>query len=226
MDSASLSPASEAAERIVVRPGGADDLSQTVEVHKLAFPSSFLTILGDRFLYELYLGFLHDESSIYLIAEEKGQQFGLIVGTTDPRDFFKRLLASHWVAFLCAGFTGLLRNPVRVGKRFLFALGYRGETPRGLDAATLLSSVGVAPACSGRGFGALLVERFCQEAASRGSPLVYLLTDSGGNDAANRFYVKCGFSLDSRVERQERRIMNRYVRPIAKSVAAKSASAR
>jgi ribosomal protein S18 acetylase RimI-like enzyme len=222
IQSATMSPASELAEKFIVRSGGLSDLSQTVEVHKLAFPCSFLTVLGDRFLYELYLGFLRDESSIYLVAEEKGQQLGLVVGTTEPRGFFKRLLVRSWSAFLCAGFTALLRNPVRVAQRFLFALVYRGETPPGLDGATLLSSIGVAPAYGGRGFGAVLVDRFCAEAASRGSRSVYLLTDSGGNDQVNHFYVKCGFSLDSHIERQERRLMNLYIRPIATSVAAKS----
>jgi ribosomal protein S18 acetylase RimI-like enzyme len=222
IESAALNLRSEPAEKIIVRPGGYSDLVQTVQVHKVAFPASFLTILGDRFLYELYLGFLRDESSIYLVAEEKGRQLGLVVGTTEPRGFFKRLLVRRWSAFLCAGFTALLRNPARVAKRFLFALVYRGETPPGLDGATLLSSIGVAPAYGGRGFGAVLVDRFCEEAASRGSRSVYLLTDSGGNDQVNHFYVKCGFSLDGHIERQERRLMNRYIRPIATSVAAKS----
>jgi ribosomal protein S18 acetylase RimI-like enzyme len=217
MESANLNSASQPAERIVVRTGGVNDLPQTVEVHKVAFPNSFLTVLGNRFLFELYRGFLQDESSIYLVAEEKGQQLGLVVGTTEPRGFFKRLLIRRWFVFLCAGFAGFLRNPVRVGQRFLFALVYRGETPPGLDGGALLSSIGVAPAWGGRGLGVLLVERFCQEATSRGSPSVYLLTDSGGNDAANRFYLKCGFSLESRVERQENRIMNRYIRSIIKS---------
>jgi ribosomal protein S18 acetylase RimI-like enzyme len=225
MESTKLKPASESTERVVVRPAGINDLPQTVEVHKAAFPNSFLTTLGDRFLYELYLGFLHDESSIYLLAKEKDRLLGLAVGTTKPHDFFKRLLVRRWFAFLSAGFDGLLKNPVRVGKRFLFALIYRGETPRQLDGATLLSSIGVLPACGGRGIGALLIKRFCDEAAHRGSPSVYLLTDSGENDAVNRFYLKCGFSLDGRIERQERRIMNRYFRPIANSAAAKSNSA-
>lgn len=225
MENVKLSLESKPAGQVIVRPGAIDDLPQTVEVHKAAFPNSFLTSVGDRFLHELYLGFLHDESSIYLVAEENGRLLGLAVGTTKPRDFFKRLLLRRWFAFLSAGFAGLLRNPVRVGKRFLFALIYRGETPPQLHGAALLSSIGVLPACGGRGIGALLVERFCQEAALRGSPSVYLLTDSGGNDAVNRFYLKCGFSLDGRVERQERRIMNRYFRPIANSAAAKSSSA-
>jgi ribosomal protein S18 acetylase RimI-like enzyme len=222
IESANINLRPEPAETIIVRPGGYSDLVQTVQVHKVAFPTSFLTALGDRFLYELYRGFLRDESSIYLVAEEKGRQRGLVVGTTEPRSFFKRLLVRRWSSFLCAGFTALLRNPVRVAQRFLFALVYRGETPPGLDEATLLSSIGVAPAHGGRGFGAVLVERFCEEAASRGSRSVYLLTDSGGNDRVNHFYLKCGFALDSRVERQERRIMNRYIRPIATAVAAKS----
>jgi ribosomal protein S18 acetylase RimI-like enzyme len=220
MESASVYSASEPAETIIVRPGGLNDLSPTVDVHKVAFPNSFLTILGDRFLYELYRGFLQDESSIYLVAENKGRQLGLVAGTTEPRGFFRRLLIRRWFVFLFAGFAALMRNPVRVGQRFLFALVYRGDTPTGLDGAALLSSIGVLPAWSGRGLGALLVERFCQEATFRGAASVYLLTDSGGNDAVNRFYLKCGFSVDRRVERQKSRIMNRYIRPIAKSTSA------
>ena len=198
-----------------VRDATGADLAQIVAVHRSAFPGFFLTVLGDRFLGELYRGFLHDPSSICLVAEDAGQPIGFVVGTTEPQGFFKRLLLRHWYRFLLAGLMGLARHPLRVGRRFLDALSYRGEAPEGILGGTLLSSVGVSPSAGGRGLGAALVESFCRQAAVRGEQWVYLVTDSAGNEPVNRFYARCGFTLESSFQRPNGRAMNRYLRTLA-----------
>jgi ribosomal protein S18 acetylase RimI-like enzyme len=197
---------------VTIRAATLEDLLETSAVHKAAFPGFFLTLLGDRFLRELYRGFLEDSASIWLVASHSSRPIGFVVGTTEPAGFFKRLLMCRWHAFIVAGAAGFFRRPLQVIRRFLAALVYRGEKPQGIDGATLLSSIGVSPRYAGRGVGVALVEHFCQEAFSRGASHVYLLTDSTNNDGANRFYVKCGFSLESSFARDGGRKMNRYIR--------------
>jgi ribosomal protein S18 acetylase RimI-like enzyme len=201
---------------VTIRSATLEDISETIAVHKAAFPVFFLTMLGDRFLFELYRGFLQDSSSIWLIASHNNRLIGFVVGTTEPAGFFKRLLLYRWPAFIVAGGSGFFRHPLQIIRRFLAALVYRGEKPRGIDKATLLSSIGVSPHYAGRGVGLSLVEHFCQEAFSRGTDHVYLLTDDANNNAANRFYVKCGFSLESSFTRDGARKMNRYIRSFSK----------
>ncbi len=197
---------------ITVRAAAERDLLEIITIHKAAFPGFFLTMLGDRFLHELYRGFLNDSGSIFLIASQDEKQIGFVVGTTEPHGLFKRLLISRWYAFILAGFPGILRHTLQIIRRFVAAITYRGEKPEGLEKATLLSSIGILPQYSGLGVGRMLVDDFCQEAFSRGTKHVYLLTDRLGNEVANRFYLKCGFLLESSFMRSGGREMNRYIR--------------
>jgi ribosomal protein S18 acetylase RimI-like enzyme len=212
VDSIGIQVERRAGTAVTIRGATQQDISETIALHKAAFPAFFLTMLGDRFLRELYRSFLLDSTSIWFIASCNSRLIGFVVGTTEPAGFFKRLLMYRWYAFIVAGAAGFFRHPLRIVRRFLAALVYRGEKPRGIDKATLLSSIGVSPHYAGRGVGLSLVTHFCQEAFSRGSDHVYLLTDDAKNDAANRFYVKCGFSLESSFTRDGGRKMNRYIR--------------
>jgi GNAT superfamily N-acetyltransferase len=198
-----------------LRPANLRDLSRIVAAHQTAFPSFFLTMLGPRFLGELYAEFLTAESSICYIADDRGECLGFVVGTTEPASFFKRLLARRWHAFLFAGLSRLMRHPVSVSQRFLAALSFRGDLPAAITDATLLSSLAVHPPAEGKGIGLALVETFCAEAVARGSNYVYLLTDEGDNHRVNCFYRKCGFSLNGICRRKSGRVMNRYLRSAA-----------
>jgi ribosomal protein S18 acetylase RimI-like enzyme len=205
-------PAGYAVEQdFTLRPASLGELPRIVAAHQAAFPGFFLTLLGPRFLRELYAGFLTAGSSICYVAENGGECLGFVVGTTEPAGFFKRLLARRWHAFLYAGLPFLISHPVSVSERFLAALFFRGDLPAVITDGTLLSSIAVLPSAKGRGIGWALVEKFCAEAEARGSGYVYLVTDENDNHGANRFYRKCGFSLDGSSRRKSGRVMNRYL---------------
>jgi ribosomal protein S18 acetylase RimI-like enzyme len=200
-----------------LRPANLRDLPRIVAAHQVAFPGFFLTMLGPRFLGELYAGFLTAGSSICYVADDRGECLGFVVGTTEPAGFFKRLLARRWHAFLYAGLSRLMRHPVSVSQRFLAALFFRGDLTAVITDATLLSSLAVHPPAKGKGIGLALVEKFCAEAVARGSNYVYLMTDEDNNHRVNCFYRKCGFSLDGSSRRISGRVMNRYLRSAALS---------
>ncbi|MHB0959436.1 MAG: GNAT family N-acetyltransferase [Pirellulaceae bacterium] len=186
-------------------------LRKATHVHVVAFPGFFLTSLGQPFLRLLYAGFMEQADGICLIAEENGAVVGFAMGTTDPGSFFRRLLRRRGLSFAWAVVPPLLRNPLLVVRKCAGAVLYRGEKPKGIPSAALLSSLAVTPAFAGRGIGQALVQRFAAEARKQGCQSVYLTTDGVNNEHVNRFYAKCGFELLDSFERPRERLMNRWV---------------
>jgi ribosomal protein S18 acetylase RimI-like enzyme len=189
-------------------------LDSIVKIHMEAFQGFFLESLGERFLKELYLGFLLDRSGICLVAIDGKLVVGFVAGTSEPDGFFLRLLRSRWRAFLFAGLVALLLRPLRVGRKFFYALRYRGERPVDVPHAALLSSIGVARGDTGKGIGGTLLSSFCEEVRVRGVPVVFLTTDRDRNDAVNRLYRSNGFTWHSSFLKKPCRWMNLYTRSL------------
>ena len=168
--------------------------------------------MGERFAKELYRGFLLEPSGLCLVAIDKKKVVGFVVGTMEPEEFFRRLLRRHWHRFILAGANSLILHPIRVGRKFLLALRYRGEKPTDIPNATLLSSIGVVPCGRGRGIGKVLISAFCERAQLSGASSVFLTTDRDKNDAVNQFYLLSGFKLHSSFLKERDRWMNLYTR--------------
>ncbi|MGD0733409.1 MAG: GNAT family N-acetyltransferase [Terracidiphilus sp.] len=201
-----------------VVPASSSHVNGIVEVHLNAFEGFFLQSMGERFLKELYRGFMVEPSGICLAAIDENKVVGFVAGTTEPQKFFRRLLRKRWPAFVFSGAAALARHPLRVGMKFLSALFYRGESPPDLPNATLLSSIGVAPGGKGKGIGKLLMSAFCAEAEACGASTVFLATDRDGNDAVNQFYLSNGFTLHSTYLKGKSRQMNLYTRSLPGSL--------
>jgi ribosomal protein S18 acetylase RimI-like enzyme len=186
-------------------------LDSIVRIHLAAFEGFFLESLGKRFLRELYRGFLVEPSGVCLVAIDRENVVGFVAGTTQPEGFFRILLRSRWLEFLCAGAASLTMHPLRVGKKFLSALSYQGKRPVDVPNAALLSSIGVAPSRKGSGIGKILISAFCEKAYASGAYTVYLTTDRDKNDAVNQFYLSNGFKLHSSFLKERKRWMNLYI---------------
>jgi len=192
-------------------------LDAIVQIHLEAFKGFFLESLGKQFLKTLYRSFILEPSGLCLVAVERKCVVGFVVGTTQPEGFFRRLLWSRWPAFVLAGAAALTLHPIRVGKKFLSALSYRGEKPADVPNASLLSSIGVTQSANGKGIGKILISAFCESAQESGSPTVFLTTDRDENDAVNQFYTSNGFKLHGSFLRERSRWMNLYVRSLPNS---------
>jgi GNAT superfamily N-acetyltransferase len=190
-------------------------LDAIVQIHLTAFEGFFLESMGKRFLKELYRGFLVEPSGLCLVAIDRKDVVGFVTGTTEPEGFFRRLLRRRWHAFVLAGAASLTLHPIRVGKKFLRALRYRGERPADVPNATLLSSIGVVPSGIGRGIGKVLISAFCERARLLGAFTVFLTTDRDSNDAVNQFYLLNGFKLHSSFLKERGRWMNLYTRVLS-----------
>lgn len=192
----------------VIRPA---DAPQLATLHAAAFPTFFLSSLGERFLSEFYCGFADDPSAVVVVQRDLGgRPVGVAVGTVEPDRFFSRLLRRRLWGFLRAAAGAAAKNPRAIG-RLVRAVVYRGD-PGDAHAGALLSSICVDPALGGRGHGRRLIEAWERRAYALGARSAYLTTDAIGNARTNRFYVESGWTLSDSFATPEGRAMNRYVR--------------
>lgn len=194
---------------VALRSLSAEDVRPLAQLHRLAFPSFFLSSLGEPFLVQFYRGFLTDDTAITVVARSAGGDLlGAVVGTTEPAGFFTRLIRRRWPGFVAASTRAVLTNP-RAMPRLLRAVRYRGDaSPDGHGA--LLSSICVDPEHQGEGLGRQLIEAWTGEALRKGATSAALTTDADDNEAVNHFYRARGWVLSDRYTTREGRLMNRY----------------
>jgi len=178
-------------------------------LHSQAFPTFFLSSLGPRFLTEFYRAFTCDAQAVSTVVKSENRIIGVAVGTVQPQGFYKRLLKRRWPWFVIFSFPAVARQPA-IALRLLRAVSYRGDPPAGPERA-LLSSIALAPSFRGQGLGKLLLRAWAQEAARQGAVGAYLTTDAVRNDAVNKFYRSCGWTIESSYRTHEGRLMNRYM---------------
>ncbi|WP_129127765.1 GNAT family N-acetyltransferase [Geomonas oryzae] len=197
---------------VPLRPEHVPDVVQT---HLASFPGFFLSFLGARFLAVYYNGICSTPEGIgFCYLNASGVPAGFVVGSSNPRGFYSRLLRRHWLSFSLASVRAVLRKPSvlgRVARGFL----HPGGNPVGNHVAGLYS-IGVLPELQGTGAGKKLVNAFLFEAANRGCNRVFLTTDRDGNEAVNIFYQKLGFTLERQYQTREGRSMNEYWISVAK----------
>ena len=192
-----------------IAPLEAGDVEAIAALHKRAFPTFFLSSLGERFLVQFYRGFLSDPTAVTVVARSvDGVPVGAVVGTTEPSGFFLRLLRRRWLGFALASAAAVLRRPA-AAPRLLNAVRYRGEAGSRVEGA-LLSSVCVDPGLQGQGVGRDLLAAWEGRAAQQGASAAYLTTDADDNDAVNAFYRARGWHLADTFATAQGRRMNRY----------------
>lgn len=191
-----------------LRPIRAGDIAECADLHLEAFPGFFLSQLGSRFLREFYRSFVNADSAVSAIAiDEDGLTLGVVVGTTAPAGFFRRMLRRRWWAFAFASLGLLTRNPRHL-PRLARAVAYRGRYPVKMSGA-LLSSICVRPGAPA-GTGQALLGAFVRAVAERGIYAAHLTTDADDNERANRFYREAGWRRVGTFETPQGRRMNAY----------------
>jgi len=191
------------------------DVHPLARLHRRAFPTFFLSSLGEPFLVEFYRGFLHDASAVAVVAQDPdGSVCGAAVGTLRPRDFYGRLLRRRWAGFVAASVRAVLAQPSAL-PRLLSALGYRGGGA-GSDPGALLSSICVDPDRRSRGLGRQLLSAWTEQAGQRGAARAFLTTDAEANDAVNAFYRARGWQPAERFITRRGRAMYRYTIDLAR----------
>lgn len=194
---------------VELRSLASEDIAECARLHRAAFPTFFLSALGERFLREFYRAFLVDDAVAWVArASDTGDLLGVVVGHMSPAGFFRRLLIRRWYAFALASLGLVVRQRPAI-PRLVRALRYRGQAPVEAGGA-LLSSICVSPEAQGLRVGRRLIESWTRELESRGVQSAYLTTDARDNAAVNGFYRSAGWHLSASYETPEGRLMNCY----------------
>lgn len=186
-----------------------EDCSSIVQIHLTAFNGFFLTFLGPRFLYLFYRGLISDPTGIAILYQQDEQILGFVVGTTNPKGFYQRLIKRHAVSFAFASFPALLRD-IKIFPRLVRSFRKpNANLPK--PNCTMLMSIAVMPDIQKKGVGKELVKAFFIEAKLRGSMFVNLTTDYNNNEHVNKFYSSLGFEIFRQYSTSEGRLMNEYL---------------
>ena len=186
------------------------DLTEVVSVHIRSFSGFFLSEMGPRFIRCLYEEILTDPSGIALVCRQDLIVRGFVAGTTEPRGFYRRLMARRWGRFALASFVPVLRRP-QIVPRLLGAFRKTKEQPDYEGLGLLNLSIAVDPELpTYGGVGTALIKAFLAECRKRGLGSVHLTTDLSGNAHVNRFYSKMGFTISNVVTTRQGRMMNDY----------------
>lgn len=193
--------------RVHVRPLERQDAGAAAAVHAEAFPSFFLSSLGERFLRQLYLAFAQAEDVVAVVVEVDGRLAGAAAGPLQPAGFFRRLAMRRTLQFAIAALPAVLRRP-SIGRKVVGGLRYRG--PDTDTDGALLSTICVSPSARSAGVGSALLEAWCRAAVAAGATRAFLTTDLEGNSQANAFYLRNGWQVHGTHVADGARAMNVY----------------
>ena len=185
-----------------------DDIDSIVNVHISGFEGFFLTLLGRKFLSELYRSFAFREGGILrILHDDNNKIIGFASGTTQPEEFYRNLKKDRGLIFFWKALPSLLKNPVLVLKKLWYALFYKGERPLGIANSALLSSIAILPSESGKSYGKKLLKDYEETVKRLGCASLYLTTDKTGNDGVISFYKRNGYKIKSQFVQADGREM-------------------
>lgn len=180
-------------------------------LHVEAFPTFFLTTLGERFLKRFYRSLLSQPWGFGVGLVRNGACQAFAAGASIDAGFYRRLARADAVGLVAAAVPALACHPSRL-VHIARSLGGSACRPTAGDAVLL--SICVAPAAEGSGLGSSVLRKFEHRAAARGCRGVVLTTDTDGNERANNFYRSNGYELESTSTTAEGRRMNCYRKAI------------
>lgn len=180
------------------------------EIHKIAFPNFFLTQLGKCFLTTLYQGYIEDEESGVIVAEDEQNRciLGFVAYSNDYSKFYTELKRNHLLKFAICSLVAVIKHPSFL-KRLMRAFKKTEEVKRN-ERYVELASIGVLKDEQGRGIGGKLVDYLISKVDFSKFEYINLETDAENNDSVNDFYKNKGFKLKREYVTLEGRHMNEY----------------
>ena len=166
-----------------------EDLDAILDIHRQAFPQSFMTKLGTPFLRRYFrVAFMLQEKHFFVLRRGN-ESVGYARVITEPSKLHVAM-ASNRIGFAGALIYGLFRRPhLLLNVLRGVARSSRGRTV--VSQAWELVSIGCS--ISGEGVGSALLLHVLQELEKRGGSEMTLTTDRYNNEGAIAFYEKHGF---------------------------------
>lgn len=183
-------------------------IDRIVDIHINSFKGFFLTFLGERFLKQLYKGFLFHDNSGILVAVENNNIVGFLAYSCDLSSFYKFLIRTNFIKFALYSLKAVVLKPKIVFKLFK-ALGAPSKAKES-DSYINLSSIGVDSTMFDKSVGSQLISKLKELYREGSYSYIKLDTDAENNEKANYFYEKNGFNLEKKYTTSEGRRMNEY----------------
>ncbi len=162
------------------------------ELHRSAIATGFLSSLGGTFLTRMYRAICGVDGAFgYVWEEPDGELLGFIACSENTGRVYKKALLRGG-AGMAMSLAGHLLRPAPL-RRIIQTLRYPARDPGLLPPAEVLS-IAVSDKARGRGVGKALMAAALEEFARRRIPRIRVAVWAG-NEGANRFYLKCGFTL-------------------------------
>jgi SAM-dependent methyltransferase/ribosomal protein S18 acetylase RimI-like enzyme len=183
-----------------------NDVHTVVSVHQRAFPNFFLTVLGPRFLEQLYMGLLDEPDPIaFVYKTAEGATIGFVAGSKNVRGVYFRILLRRAPQLVLVSFRQRVWK-LAVFRRFLETI----RDSRRSGSSGILMSIAVLPDSQRCGAGKQLVWAFLKRSNVLGVRQVMLSTDAFNNEATNAFYRDLGFTLERETTDAGGRALNVY----------------
>lgn len=171
-----------------------EDVSQVVEIHKVAFKNFFLTSLGDNFLKAYYASCLRDKTTIALGVYEKDDKLiGFASGTYLASGYHKRVFLVGFYSFVRSLFQLILFQP-RLLFRLIRNISKQSKVEDSVDYAELLS-IAIDPEFTGLGVGKTLLTEFENQVKGYKIGSIALTTDYYNNESVIKFYKSCNYRV-------------------------------
>lgn len=184
-------------------------IAQAVAIHLASLDQGLLPSLGGPFLRRVYARLLATRAAFLVVAQEGSRLRGFILGAPDA-SAVTRAVAGAPHRFAAVLVPAVLRRPSLI-VRFVETIAY-GLRSADAERAELLV-IAIEEGWRGKGIGRRMVEGLEAELRSRGIAR-YGVTVYRDMEAANRFYLRNGFTL-TRSFRLYGVSWNRYERALA-----------
>jgi len=175
-----------------IKPLTEEFADAAAELHRSNIRTGFLSSLGISFLRQLYKAIAVCPSGFGFVWQgENGEIWGFIACAENTGRLYKQVFLHRGLLVVIP----LLRFIFRLSvlKRIWETLRYPAETAVNLPQAEVLS-IAVSSQARGKGIGKVLMKTAMDEFVRRGIKQVRVAVWAG-NEVANKFYQRCGFSL-------------------------------
>ena len=161
-------------------------------LHRTGIETGFLSSLGLRFLKQLYAAIPSCPAGFgYVWQEPDGRVLGFVACAESTGRLYKQALLRRGILMALPLIRFIFR--LSVLKRIWETLRYPSQTAKDLPQAEVMSIM-VSEEIRGKGVGKALMKAAMDEFANRRLRQVRVSVGAG-NEPANKFYQRCGFSL-------------------------------
>ena len=195
-----------------IRNMNLQDLDEVIFIHMNSFKNFFLSSLGEDFLYVYYKSVLLNSNSVCKVyVNTNNKILGFIVGSTDSRFFYRKLIISNLYSFLILGIKLFFKNPLFI-YRLIMNLDKKKKNKE-INGAEILS-ISVLNNVSSKGIGSKLLFEFEKKIKKNNIESISLTTDKYNNSNVLKFYDKNNYKIYYEFKSFPNRIMYKLIKKI------------